>query len=265
MGFWSSVSSFVSGVGSAISSGLSAVGSAICRGVSSLCTAIAGTSLGGAIGGVVSKLVATIGVAFPPLEIINAIIIVADIVSKIAQALGLKEKDKDEPDELAMKAEKSDQKPEDFDSTEAYIKHLQEDIQLSDEEKEELNNMDEEKRSAYRATGAYLYTKGINEKLGFDTTGLKNPELIGITVDILTDLAKLNKILSPTDFVVYSKHLQAAGLSMDDFSNYLHNTASDISMDKKVQNALVGAMTEIEPGISEDDIDQKLSELNIEV
>lgn len=258
----------MSWLGSAISSigsALSSVGHAICRGVSSLCTAIAGTSLGGAIGGVVSKLVATIGVAFPPLEIINAIIIVADIVSKIAQALGLKEKDKDEPDELAMKAEKSDQKPEDFDSTEAYIKHLQEDIQLSDEEKEELNNMDEERRSAYRATGAYLYTKCINEKLGFDTTGLKNPELIGITVDILTDLAKLNKILSPTDFVVYSKHLQAAGLSLDDFSNYLHNTASDISMDKKVQNALVGAMTEIDPNISEDDIDLKLSELNIEV
>ena len=36
-------------------------------------------------------------------------------------------------------------------------------------------------------------------------------------------------------------------------------------MDKKVQNAIVGAMTEIDPNISEDDIDQKLSELNIEV
>ena len=139
MGFWSSVSSFVSGVGSALSS----VGHAICRGVSSLCTAIAGTALGGAIGGVVSKLVATIGVAFPPLEIINAIIIVASIVSKIAEALDVKEKDKDEPDELAMKAEKSDKKPEDFDSTEAYIKHLQEEIELSDEEKEKLKNMDD--------------------------------------------------------------------------------------------------------------------------
>ena len=261
MGFWSSVSSFVSGVGSALSS----VGHAICRGVSSLCTAIAGTALGGAIGGVVSKLVATIGVAFPPLEIINAIIIVASIVSKIAEALDVKEKDKDEPDELAMKAEKDDKKPEDFDSTEAYIKHLQEEIELSDEEKEKLKNMDDEKRSAYRATGTYLYTKCINEKLGFDTTGLKNPELIGITADILVDLAKLNKLLFPTDFVVYSKHLQAAGLSMNDFSNYLHNTANDISMDKKVQNAIVGAMTEINPNISETDIDQKLSELNIEV
>lgn len=262
MGFWSSVGSFISGAVSVLSD----FGRAICSGVSSLCTAIAGTSLGGAISGVVSELIKAIGVAFPSLEIfINAISIVADIVSKIAQALGLKEEDENEPDELAMKAEKSDEKPKDFDSTEAYIKHLQEEIKLSDEEKEKLKNMEDEKRSAYCATGAYLYTKCINEKLGFDTTGLKNPELIGITVDILTDLAKLNKILSPTDFVVYSKHLKAAGLSMDDFSNYLHNTASDISMDKKVQNALVGAMTEIEPGISEDDIDRKLSELNIEV
>ena len=116
--------SFLSSVGSFISSGLSAIGSAICRGVSSLCTAIAGTSLGGAIGGAVSKIVAAIGVAFPPLEVINAIIIVAFIVSEIAERLGIKEKEKDEPDELAMKAEKSDKKPEDFDSTEAYIKHL---------------------------------------------------------------------------------------------------------------------------------------------
>lgn len=253
--------SFFSGVGHALSS----VGHAICRGVGSLCTAIAGTSLGGAIGGVVSKLVTAIGVAFPPLEIINAILIVASIVSKIAEAIGIKEKDKDEPDELAMKAEKSDQKPEDFDSTEAYIKHLQEEIHLSDEEKEELKNMDEEKRSAYRATGTYLYTKCINEKLGFDTTGLKNPELVGITSDILVDLAKLNKILYPTDFVVYTRYLQAAGLSMNDFSNYLHNTTNDLKTDRKVQEAIAGAMIEIDPNISEEDIDKQISELNIEV
>ena len=258
MGFWSSL-------GSAVSSGLSAIGSAICRGVSSLCTAIAGTALGGAIGGVVSKLVTTIGVAFPPLEIINAIIVVASIVSKIAEALGLKDKEKDEPDELAMKAEKSDKKPEDFDSTEAYIKHLQEEIKLTDEEKEKLKNMDDEKRSAYRATGTYLYTKCINEKLGFDTTGLKNPELIGITADILADLARLNKILSPSDFIVYSKHLQSAGLSLDDFSNYLHNSSEDVKVDKKVQDAIAGAMTEIDPSVTESDIDRKLTELSIEV
>ena len=125
--------------------------------------------------------------------------------------------------------------------------------------------MDEEKRSAYRATGTYLYTKCINEKLGFDTTGLKNPELIGITADILADLARLNKILSPSDFIVYSKHLQSAGLSMDDFSNYLHNSSEDVKVDKKVQDAIAGAMTEIDPSVTESDIDRKLTELSIEV
>jgi len=261
MKFWSNVGNFFS----SITSGLSAVGNAICRGVSTLCTAIAGTSLGGAIGGAVSKLVATIGIAFPAIEIINAITVIASIVSKISEALGLKRIDENEPDKLAMKAEKPDKKPDDFDSTEAYIKHLQDEIQLTDEDKEELKNMDDEKRSAYRATGTYLYTKCINEKLGFDTTGLKNPELIGITADILADLAKLNKILSPSDFVVYSRYLQSAGLSIDDFSNYLHNTAKDVTIDKKVQNAIAGAMTEIDPSVSEADIDRKLIELNIEV
>ena len=258
MGFFSSICS-------AISSGLSAVGNAICRGVGTLCTAIAGTVAGSAIGRVVSGFVTTIGIAFPPVEIVNAIIVVASIVGKIAEAIGIKETGKDESDELALKAEKSDKKPEDFDSTEEYIRHLQEEIRLSDSEKEELENMDEEKRSVYRATGTYLYTKCINEKLGFDVTGFRNPELIGINADILTDLAKLNKVLSPEEFVIYVRYLHTAGISVADFSAYLHNTTNDIIMDKKVQNAIVGAMTEINPDISETDIDLKLCELNIEV
>ena len=261
MGFWSFVGSCISGVCSAVCS----VGRAICSGVSSLCAAIAGSSLGGLIGGAVTKLINVLSVAFPPLQIINTIILVASIVSKIAEALGLKEEDKDEADELAMKAEKSDRKPEDFDSTEAYIKHLQEEIKLSDEDKEKLENMDDEKRAAYRATGTYFYTKLINEKLGFDAAGLKNPELIGVTEDILADLARLNKILAPSEFVVYCKHLRSAGLTLDDFSNYLHNASKDVMIDKKVQNAVAGAMTEIDPTVSESDIERRLTELNIEV
>lgn len=256
--------SLISRAAHALGSFISGVGSAICSGVGSLCSAIAGTSLGGALTGAVSKLVGVIGVAFPPLEIINAIIVVATIVAKIAEALGVKEKDKDEPDELAMKAEKADKKPEDFDSTEEYIKYLQDEVQLTDEEKEKLKNMDDEKRAAYRATGTYLYTKGINEKLGFDQTGMKNPELVGITAEILTDLAKLEKILAPSDVVVYAKHLHSAGLSMNDFSNYLHNSSESVSIDKKVQNSLVEGMKEIDPNISDDDIDQKLIDLTIE-
>lgn len=253
MGVFSAIGNFISGVGRAISNG-----------ISTLCHAIGGTALGKIITEGVTKLAAVIGVAFPPLEIINAILLVADIVSKMAEALGLKEKEKDDPDELAMKAEKSDKKPEDFDSTEAYIRHLQKEIELTDEDKEKLESMDDEKRSAYRATGTYLYTKYINEKLGFDNTGLKNPELIGITAEILTDLAKLSKVILPSDFVVYSRYLLAGGLTLNNFSDYLNNRSESIAVDRKVQEALAGAMKEIKPDITKDEIDKKLSEMNIE-
>ena len=49
-----------------------------------------------------------------------------------------------------------------------------------------------------------------------------------------------------SDFVVYCKQLQKDGLTMDDFSNYLHNQSS-VAVDKKVQNAIAAAMTEINP------------------
>jgi hypothetical protein len=247
---------------SAVGRGLSAIGSAICSGVSSLCSRIGSVALGGAVVSFVTKL--GIGAIFPAIEIVNTLILVSSVVIKIAETLGLKKEKEDEPDELAMKAEKDYMKPEDFDSTESYIEHLQEDIQLSKEEKEKLTKMSPEERSAYRATGTYLYTKAINEKLGFDTTGLKNPELVGLTTEILADLVKIQNVLSPYNFVVYNKYLQANGMGLKELSNYLHNRSKDILTDEKVQFALTDAMKEISPEISQNEINQKLYKLNIE-
>lgn len=264
MGFFSSVGSFFSGAVSAIGGALSSLGSAFSSGLSSLCSAIGGTALGSALTGVVSKLTGALGVVIPGLNVFEVIILAVQVVSKIAEALGLKDKEKDHPDELAMKAEKDDKKPEDYESTEAYIKHLHEDIELSKEEKEKLNKMSPEERAAYHMTGTYLYLKGINEKLGLDKEGLKNPELIGITGEVLADFIKLGNIFEPGDLVVYTKHLQAQGASMQDFSNYLHGKSDDIKMDKKVQDAIVGAATEIDPSMSESDIDDLIDKMNIE-
>lgn len=253
MGFFSSIGSFIS---SAVSS--------VCNCVSSICSGIAGALGGTFLGGAINSFITKIGVVIPGLDIISAIFMIADIVCKVAEVLGIKEKDKDEPDELAMKAEKDDMKPDDFDSTEAYIKHLQQDIQLTKEEREKLDKMSPEERTAYRATGIYLYTKACNEKLGFDTTGLKNPELVGLTVEVLADLSKIQHILSPSEFVVYSKCLQANGMGMKEFSDYLHNRSADLSTDEKVQSSLVDAMKELAPDISDETINQKLYSMNIE-
>lgn len=250
---------FFSGIGSAISGAIHG----ICSCVSSICSGIAGALGGTALGGAITSFITKIGVVIPGLDIISAIFMIVDIVCKISEALGIKEKEKDEPDELAMKAEKDDMKPEDFDTTEAYIKHLQQDIQLLKEEKEKLENMSPEERAAYRATGTYLYAKACSEKLGFDKTGLKNPELVGLTVEVLADLSKIQHILSPAEFVTYSKCLQANGMGMKEFSDYLHNRSADLSTDEKVQSALVDAMKEISPDISDDAINQKLYEMNI--
>lgn len=253
MGFFSTLGSAISGVVSGI-----------CSCVSSICSGIAGALGGTALGGAITSFITKIGVLIPGLDVISAIFMVVDIVCKLAEALGLKEKEEDTPEELAMKAEKDDKKPEDFDNVESYIKHLQQEIQLTKEEKEKLNSMSTEEKVAYKATGTYLYAKACSEKLGLDTTGLKNPELVGLTAEVLTDLSKIQHILSPSEFVTYNKFLQANGVGMNEFSDYLHNRSKDLSTDEKVQSALVDAMKELSPDISDDAINQKLYEMNIE-
>lgn len=256
--------SFFSSIGSSIGSFLSSACSAVCSCVGRICSGIAGALGGTALGGAISSFVTKIGVVIPGLDIISAVFMIVDVVCKLSEALGIKEKDTDEPDELAMKAEKDDKSPEDFESTEAYVKHLQEDIQLSKEEKEKLSHLSPEERAAYRATGTYLYAKACSEKLGFDTEGLKNPELVGLTVETLADLSKIQKVLSPSEFVACNQYLQSNGIGMKEFSDYLHNRSVDLTTDEKVQSALVDAMKEITPNISEAAINQKLYGMYIE-
>ena len=249
------------GLFSGITGSISSLASGVCSIARGICSSIAGALGGTALGGAISSFITKIGVVMPGLDVISAIFIIVDIVCKIAEALGLKEKDKDEPDELAMK---DDMKPDDFDSTEEYIKHLQQDIQLTKEEKEKLENMSPEERAAYKATGTYLYAKCCNEKLGFDKEGLKNPELVGLTVEVLTDLSKIQDILSPSEFVVYNKHLQRNNMGMKEFSDYLHNRSENLSTDEKVRDSLIDAMKEISPDISEKAINEKIYGMNLE-
>ena len=107
--------------------------------------------------------------------------------------------------------------------------------------------------------------QACNEKLGFDTDGLKSPELVGITAEILSDLAKIKDILSPSDFVVYNKYLQANGMGMKEFSDYLHGCSVNLETFKNVKDALSNAMREITPGISDSDIGKNLYQMNEKV
>lgn len=256
MGWFSSacslVGSVVSGIGSAISSGISAV-----------CSAIGGTALGGLLSTAVTGFATALGVIGSALGLtsLQVVIVAVIVVSKIAEALGLKKENEDEPDELAMKAENADKKPEDFDSTEEYINYLHEKVTLDKEQQEKLKNMAPEERAAYQLAGSYLYLKASAEKLGLDDTTIKDSKDIkGFDPQFIIDVYKLG--LSGEEIVSYIKGLQSQGINATKgMSDYLHNKAESLESANKVQEAIVSVIKNSNPSISEDDIDAKLKEM----
>ena len=75
---------------------------------------------------------------------------VTELISSVAELLGLKNKD-DSSEELGLKSEIADRKPEDFDSREEYVSYLRDDIELDKYDREKLN--DESLKEKYIAKG----------------------------------------------------------------------------------------------------------------
>lgn len=251
---------------SEISDGVKSWVGGVCSCVSRICESVGGSLGGTTLNNAISDFIKDIAIVMPEpkIDIARILDTVGKIIEAIAEALGVKDKDVDSSAELAMKAKKDTMTLDDFETTQEYIKHLHEDVELSKEEKEKLAMMSPEEKAAYTATGGYLYAKACGEKLGFETEGLKNPELLGLTAELLVMLAKNSQLIPTNDLIVYSNHLRANGLDMKDFTNFMRNCSPDLATDEKVMTALTDGMKEIKPGISQDEINHKLYEMNIE-
>ena len=241
-------------IGSAISSGLSAIGGAIGGALSGICgalgSALGGTAIGTAIAAIstgISTIAASLGI-----PVVAVVLAVVAVVCVLAVALGLKEEGKDDPDELAMKAEVADKKPEDFDSTEEYIKYLQEEVELTDEEKKKLEEMSPEERAAYQIIGCAIYMQGISEKLGLN----KDKPL---DVAFMHDAESLK--LSPKEIVACAKAVDAIGLGTKDISDFLHENSTDTKTAIKINDAMVAAIGSEHPEMSSEDVGKKLDEM----
>lgn len=256
MGLFSSACSFVGSI-------VSGIGSAIGSGISAVCSAIGGTALGGILSTAVTGFASALGVVGAALGLtpLQVVIVAVMVVSKIAEALGLKKQNEDEPDELAMKAENADKKPEDFNSTEEYINYLHEKVTLDKVQQERLKNMTAEERAAYQLAGSYLYLKGSAEKLGLDDTTLKDSKDIkGFDPQFILDVYKLG--MSGEEIVTYIRGLQAQGINdTKGLSDYLHGKAESIESGNKVQDAIISVIKGGNPSITEDEIDAKLKEM----
>ena len=107
---------------------------------------------------------------------------VTNLISSVAELLGLKNEDNNS-EEIGMKSEKADRKPEDFDSKEEYISYLKDDVELDKYDREKLN--DESLKEKYSAKGLGIEMGAINEKMDVN---------LGIEDYVMLVKAGINKV-----------------------------------------------------------------------
>lgn len=245
MGFLSAIGSFISTVGSAIVSG-----------ISSICSTIGGALKTAAVNicNFAQTAIEKGKELFPQLSPFQVILdVVGGIVSKIAELLGIKKENEDEPEVLGMKAEESDMKPEDFDSTQDYINYLHEKVEVDEVKRKELTP---EQRAAYSSIGSSLYLDASAEKLGLEKGDL--------TAGFILDCAKVK--MEADEIVAIINKLKEIGLKPQNVSEYLHNSKEAEFENKiKTQSAMMEAFKEIEPQMTDDQIAEKISEMRDEL
>lgn len=222
MGLFGAIGSFIGGC-------ISAVGS--------LCS-----SIGGAVMSGVAALAPVIGRFLP---------VIGPIISLIASLFAGKP-EKEEPEEIGMKAELADVKPEDFDSIGEYIDYLRNNIKL---DAEKLKNLTPEERAKYQITGLGLYIKDIEEKQG-----------IYITPEFLETMPAFEKQgYKPEEIATLMKSLKGKGIEETTVcQEYLKG---DLQAGSKEQRQVYGSIKELVEKHFEGlnvDVDQKIDDLKDE-
>lgn len=215
MGFWSSVCSVVSSACSAIGSAVSRIGNSI----ASTATSIA--SLGVSLAAKVTDAIRSVGVS---LGIIRP---------------------EDNLEELGEKAILSEKKPEDFDSINEYINHLNNNVTF---DKDKFDRLDEKELLARSSIGASITLKGINEKLDSVVT----PEFMATVA---------SQELETKEIVSTIKAYKENDLKLEDYDLYLND---ELTLDEttKHSSALVEAYQKLEPELSIEEIENKVMGLS---
>lgn len=204
-----------------ISSAISAVGSFISSALSTVGPSITGFAKSAVI--IIAKL------PIPGLDVIKVVSTIANIIHAVCKALGVESEE--DPEVLGAKATQCEEKPEDFESTEAYIKYLKEKVEL---DKERFTKMSEEEKIGCKAIGMSLETKAVEEKIG----GIK------ISPKCLAILAKVNEAgikIEPNALIEVVKAFKEAGITdLNDVVDYLEGRGDSdrLKTGEVLENAL---------------------------
>ena len=236
MGLFSAV---VGAVGSAVS--------AVISGASAVCGA-----LGGVVGALGSTFCTSLVAGITALgvgDVIAVIMVVAKAISWIAEKLGLTTEG-EQPEDLGMKAEQADKKPEDFDSIEEYIKYLREEVEI---DKEKMEKLSPEERAKYATVGSAILVQGIEEKYKMQLPAefwctMTDRKMDGEQIKCLIETFKENGM---TD--------------MKDLDDYLNNRKIESgTLRSEISDTIVEAIKKQNPGISQEDIDAAFDKMMTE-
>ncbi|WP_200909104.1 hypothetical protein [Pseudoalteromonas lipolytica] len=215
MGVWSNLCSVVSSACSVISSVASSIGNSVVKSATSI------VSLGVSLAAKVTDAIRSVGVS---LGIIRP---------------------EDSLEELGEKAILSEKKPEDFDSINEYIDHLNNNVPF---DKDKFDRLDDKELLARSSIGASITLKGINEKL--DTV---------VTPEFMATVA--SQELETKEIVSTIKAYKENDLKLEDYDLYLND---ELTLDEttKHSSALVEAYQKLEPELSIEEIENKVMGLS---
>lgn len=235
----SGVGSFLKEGLSIMCDGLSGIAKDIGEGIKAICETLGSEGL--AIVGCIALAILIPGFGLPEL------LLLIKCVAEIAKMLGIG--GEDSPEELGMKTEIAEKKPEDFDSIEEYIKYLNEEVELEEGAVENLSDMDKVK---YGAMGAALNIKAIEEK--YD---------VRLSPDFLRDVTIMK--LTSEEIAQCIKEFKDNGITkMQDMTDYLRDEKID-SDKSKVSESILSVMSDLYPELSEEQLEAKLADMRNEL
>lgn len=242
MSFFDAVSDFFDGVCSVVSDITETVTGFIEKTATKIGEIV--SALGPAINAVCIATVVAVMILFPEIDIVGLIATIGEIcniVTKIAELTTDKPTDLDAVD-LAMRAERSDAKPEDFDSYNDYIDHLSKNIAA---DKEKMDKLSDSERMAYSLAGLAIREQQISQNLGTD-----------VPAETYVDAYKAR--MSAEELKNMIQYVSESISDMPRLGDYFKGDKLEQVEQMEMRNGLYEAIKSANPDMSESEIEEKI-------
>ncbi len=203
------------------------------------------SSIASTVGPAIAAVATTIAKVAPTIE---KIITFANVVSGIAQILGVLEPDEN-PEDLGAKAMQDGTRPRMADeSAEEYLNYLKNDVEL---DKEKQAQMDDKDRLACIATGSALVLSTIAEK-----------ENIELSPEFVSNVSKTS--LAAGDALKIASKFKDNNIEVDKFNDYFNNNLSGEEL-SDVNQVMKDSVKEIHPDMSEKEIRAEINNMGTDI